>query len=149
MLYGPAGGDSNANTFFLENLQSCLDKINIAKPDSLVILIGDFNAHYDPSNIIESSVFGNLLYRWMECNNLFQVINEPTRVIQNGVTILDLIITNCPGYFVQSETLSSPTNCDHSLIFAKMNILFLSRNVINALFGILITLTNPYCIILY
>ena len=43
--------------------------------------IGDFNAHYDPSNIIESSVFGNLLYRWMECNNLFQVIDEPTRVI--------------------------------------------------------------------
>ena len=86
--------------------------------------IGDFNAHYDPSNIIESSVFGNLLYRWTECNNLFQVINEPTRVIQNGATILDLIITNCPGYFVQSGTLSPSTNCDHSLIFAKMNLSF-------------------------
>ena len=68
MLHRPPGGDSDANTFFLENLQSCLDKINIAKPDSLVILIGDFNAHYDPSNIIESSVFGNLLYRWMGWN---------------------------------------------------------------------------------
>ena len=100
ICYRPPGGDSDANTLFLENLQSCLDKINIAKPDSLVILFGDFNAHYDPSNIIESSVFGNLLYRWMECNNLFQIINEPTRVMQNGATILDLIITNCPGYFV-------------------------------------------------
>ena len=72
IFYRPPGGDSDANTFFLENLQSCLDKINIAKPDSL----GDFNAYYNPSNIIESSVFGNLLYCWMECNNLFQVMNQ-------------------------------------------------------------------------
>ena len=58
------------------------------------------------------------------CNNLFQVINEPTRITQNGATIFDLIITNCPRYVVGSGTLSPPTNCDHSLIFVKMNMSF-------------------------
>lgn len=63
-----------------------------------------------------SSDFGISLYRWMECNSLFQVINEPTRVTQNGGSILDLIITNAPGYFVSSGT------CDQSVIYARMNI---------------------------
>ena len=53
---------------------------------------------------------------------MFQVINEPTRITQNGGTILDLIITNCVAYFVYSGTSSPPAKCDHSLIFAKMNI---------------------------
>jgi hypothetical protein len=123
ICYRPPGGDSDANTSFLQNLQTCLDKIN-TKPDSFVILIGDFNTHYDPSNMSDSSDFGCLLYRWMQCNNLFQVINEPTRITQNGATILDLVITNCRGFFVQSGTLSPPTNCDHSLIFAKMCLSF-------------------------
>jgi hypothetical protein len=60
----------------------------------------------------------------MEYNNLFQVITEPTRITQHRATILDLIITNCPGYFVHTGTLSPPSNCDHSLIFAKMSITF-------------------------
>ena len=78
--------------------------------------------HYDTSKPSESSDFGCHLYRWMECNNLFQVINEPTRITQHGATLLDIIITNCPGCFVYSGTQSLPANCDHSLIFAKISI---------------------------
>ena len=63
-----------------------------------------------------------MFYRWLECNNLCQVINEPTRITQHTATRLDLIITNGPGYFVNSGTLSPPANCDHSLIFADLNI---------------------------
>ena len=37
-------------------------------------------------------------------------------------SLLDLIITNCPGYFVNCRTLSPPANCDYSLIFARLNI---------------------------
>ena len=69
-----------------------------------------------------SSNFGISLYRWLECNNLSQVINEPTRVTANGGTVLDLIITNTPGYFVVSGTVSPPSMCDHSVIYASMNI---------------------------
>ena len=55
----------------------CLDKI-ISKPDTLVVLLGDFNGHYDPATPSACSNFGCSVYRWMECYNLFQVISEPT-----------------------------------------------------------------------
>ena len=58
----------------------------------------------------------------MQCNSIFQVINEPTRITAHVATLLDLIITNSPGYFVNSGTLSPPSNCDHSLVYARMNI---------------------------
>lgn len=54
--------------------------------------LSDFNAHYDVNDKSFSSDFGVSLYRWMECNNLFQFIKEPTRVTANGDTILDLIV---------------------------------------------------------
>ena len=83
------------NIQFLENLQSCIHKIN-QEPDTFLILLGDFNSH-DSANLSECSDFGCLLYRWFECNNLHQVINEPTRVTETGASLLDLIITNYPG----------------------------------------------------
>ena len=36
--------------------------------------------------------------------------------------MLDLVITNCPERFSASGTLSPPSNCDHSVIFASMNL---------------------------
>ena len=58
----------------------------------------------------------------MECNSLFQVIKEPTRVTSEGATLLDLIITNYPGYFVFSDVLSPPSSCDHSFVYARINV---------------------------
>jgi hypothetical protein len=66
------------------------------------------------------SDFGSSLYCWMECNSLFQAINEPTRITYTGSTRLDLIITNSPSYFVSSGTLSPPANCDHCVVYAKL-----------------------------
>ncbi len=60
----------------------------------------------------------------MACNSLFQVINEPTRITEHSATLLDLIFTSSPGYFVKSGTLSPPGNCDHSLVYARMSISF-------------------------
>ena len=61
----------------------------------------------------------------LDVSNLFQVITEPTRITEHGATVLDLIIANCPGYFVHTGTLI--TNCDHSLIFAKLSISFIKQ----------------------
>ena len=120
VCYRPPHNHFESNISFLENLQLYVDKI-YSKPGSLVVL-GDFNAHYDPLNPSENSDFGIMFYRWLGCNNLCQVINEPTRITQHTATRLDLIITNSTGYFVNSGTLSPPVNCDHSLIFADLNI---------------------------
>ena len=71
VCYRPPGLSTDMNVSFLGNLQLCLDKI-LSKPDTLVVLLGDFNGHYDPTTPSVCSDFGCLLYRWMECNNLFQ-----------------------------------------------------------------------------
>ena len=120
----------------MENLRLCIDKI-YSKPGSLVVVLGDFNAHYDPLNPSENSDFGIMFYRLLECNNLCQVINEPTHITQHTATRLDLIITNGPGNFVNSG--SPPANCDHSLIFADLNIAKVCQNLnaLSTLFGCL------------
>ena len=123
VCYRPPNYNAEDNNAFLDNLQSSLDNIYL-KPDTFVLLLGDFNAHYDTAYPSLSSVVGTRFYSWMACNNLFQVINEPTRITSEGATLLDLIITNSPGYFVNSGTLSPPSNCDHLLIYARMNVSF-------------------------
>ena len=86
-------------------------------------MLGDFNAHYDVANPSGNSEVGGKLYSFLESNNLAQLITEPTRVTSNSSTILDLVITNCPERFSASGTLSPPSNCDHSVIFASMNLI--------------------------
>ena len=53
-----------------------------------------------------------------------EVIKQPTRITPTGATLLDLVITNCPGFFVNSGTLNppSPSNSDHSIVFVNLNI---------------------------
>jgi hypothetical protein len=95
VCYRPPNYNAEDNNAFLDNLQSSLDNIYL-KPDTFVLLLGDFNGHYDTAYPSLSSVFGTRFYSWMACNNLFQVINEPTRITLEGATLLDLIITNLP-----------------------------------------------------
>ena len=66
---------------------------------------------------------GFILYNFLECNNLSQLIEEPTRISLHGETILDLIVTDSPGFFISSGTLSPPANCDHNIVFANLHIL--------------------------
>ena len=49
------------------------------------------------------------------------MVDNPTRITQTGESILDLIISDSPGFFVSSGTLSPPANCDHCIIYANLN----------------------------
>ena len=75
-----------------------LDEINQI-PGTFVLLFGDFSTDFVMGENLPNRDFGSCLYRWMECNGLFQVINEPTRITANSATLLDLIITNSSGFF--------------------------------------------------
>ena len=121
VCYRPEYSHNYLNISFLNNLQACFDQIGL-EPNTFVVLLGDFNGHYDPGNPSVCSDFGSLLYRWLECNNLSQIINESTRITESGETILDLIITNSPRFFVNSGTFSPPANCYHCFIFGKIDI---------------------------
>jgi len=48
VCYRPPGLRTDMNVAFLENLQMYFDKV-LSKPDTLVILLGDFHGHYDPA----------------------------------------------------------------------------------------------------
>ena len=121
VCYRPPNYNSIVNNALLEHLQFCLDEINKI-PGTFVLLFGDFNADFVMGETLPNNDFGSYLYKWLECNGLFQVINEPTRITARSATLLDLIITNSPGYFVNSGAISPPSNCDHSLVYARMSI---------------------------
>ena len=61
----------------------------------------------------------------LESNNLYQLVDNPTRITRSGESILDLIISDSPGFFVSSGTLSPPANCDHCIIYANFNFILL------------------------
>ena len=89
-----------------------------------MFILGDFNAHYNFKETLTSNTdVGVILYNFLECNNLSQLIEEPTRISLHGETILDLIVTDSPGFFISSGTLSPPANCDHNIVFANLHIL--------------------------
>ena len=120
VCYRPPNDTLESTTHFLNAMQFSLDSIE-RNPNSLIVLLGDFNAHFDASDLTSSTHFGARLYYLFECNNLFQLIQEPTRITKDKSSILDLIITDAPSYFISTGTHSPPSNCDHNFIFAKMN----------------------------
>ena len=122
VCYRPPDNDSVSLDNFFECFQLVLDKIRQLPKQYIIVMLGDFNAHYDVANPSGNSDVGGKLNSFLESNNLAQLIAEPTRVTFHSSTILDLVITNCPERFSASGTLSPPSNCDHSVIFASMNL---------------------------
>ena len=89
-------------SIFLDSLQSIIDKIR-QNPHTFIMIIGNLNAHYDCNNL-SSTGFGNHFNHWLQCNALYQIIREPTRLTETTSTILDVVITNYPRYFFDSGT---------------------------------------------
>ncbi len=80
-----------------------------------MIAIGDFNDKCITweSNHVESEL-GQRLYDLVTGNNLFQIISEPTHTTENKSTLLDLIITDSPGYILDSGVgapIGDPYHC--------------------------------------
>ena len=121
VCYRPPNSSSAQVDDFFDSLQDSLDKINTMNY-AAVILLGDLNAHYNfVQTTSRNTDVGMKLYHVLECNNLFQIIDEPTRITSSSESILDLIISDSPGLFTHSGTSSPPANCDHNLIFANLN----------------------------
>ena len=111
---------------FLALLQDSLDAIDRSNFNAVVIT-GDFNAHFNRNDHHSSTRSGIDLARFLNCNNLFQLIEEPTRITATSETILDLVITDSPGYCTSKFTLSPPANCDHNAIVVKFNLFVFSH----------------------
>ena len=121
ICYRPPNQSAEEVAEFFESLQNSPDLVS--SQFSASFILGDFNAHYNFKETSTSNTdVGITLYNFLG-NNLFQLIEEPTRISLHGETILDLIVTDSPGFFISSGTLSPPANCDHNIVFANLHIL--------------------------
>ena len=73
--YRPPNYSAENNLAFLDHLQNCLDRIYL-EPNTFVVLLGDFNAHFDESSVSPSTDFGACLYSWMECPSATSMWNN-------------------------------------------------------------------------
>ena len=119
--YRAPGANEESKDIFLTSFQSCLDIAFGENPKALVIL-GDFNDRcktFD-SNHIESEL-QNRLRNLVFANNLSQMITEPTRITQTSEYLLDLVITDSPGYVLNSGVTPPICKVDHHGVFCKLN----------------------------
>jgi len=79
-----------------------------------------------------TSCENTLLASEFSTDNLYQLVDNPARITRSGESILDLIISDSPGFFVSSGTLSPPANCDHWIIYANFNFFSILLNTVES-----------------
>ena len=116
--YRPPNQNAEERNLFLESLHSTFEII-LDKIKTPFVLMGDFN---DRCNNIWGKAHLNSELKFELVNllndyNLCQLIKEPTR----NDSILDLIITNCPGFIQNSGVDDLINDLDHCPIYGSMN----------------------------
>ncbi len=66
---------------------------------------------------------GSVLDELIETNNLCQLIDEATKIREQSMSCIDLIVTDQPNLFVNSGVHSYlDEHCQHHIIYGKLNI---------------------------
>ena len=108
---------------FSDNFEMTLDLASKKNPFLLVVL-GDFNAKLSQWHDKDSSTSEGILVESITSQfGLHQIINEPTHILENSSSCVDLIFTSQPNLSVESGTQPSlHPNCHHQIICAKFNL---------------------------
>jgi hypothetical protein len=77
------------NSEFINHLQNCLDKIRLSQ-NTFVVLLGDFNAHFDEGSASTSSDFGAYLYRYKQAVPTFAYAMATIKKQGDGTAVRDL-----------------------------------------------------------
>mgnify|MGYP001793479390 CR=1 FL=1 len=115
----------NADEFqnFLKELESILESISTVGNPNLIFVIGDFNAKLSAWKTDDPDTPEGLdISALTSSYGLTQIITEPTHILPNSNTCIDLLFTNQPN--IVSESGVYPTlhnHCHHQLIYAKIN----------------------------
>ena len=108
---------------FLSNLEKLLNFVKQSQP-SFTIILGDFNARsksWWPDDI--TSPEGTDIDSLTTVHGLQQLISEPTHLLPNSLSCIDLIFTDQPNLVVDSGVHPSlHPNC-HQIIFCKFNLM--------------------------
>ena len=122
VYYRPPGQYAADRDLFIDELDLSITKALECNPKTLIIT-GDFNDRCQSWNTDHSdSDLGLRLVNILSQNNLFQLINEPTRVNNVSESLLDLMITDSPGYVLNSGILPPISTSDHSVVFCTFSI---------------------------
>ena len=107
---------------FLKNLKNYL--LILPKKSDFVIINGDFNAKSttwwsgDTNNVEGTSIEALTSY-----HGFVQVINEPTHILPNSSSCIDLIFADKPNLIVESGVFPSlHVKCHHQIIYSKLNL---------------------------
>ena len=108
---------------FLINLEMNLDDSFNGNP-FLTIVIGDFNAKSNKwSEGDRSTIEGSKLDFLTSRFGLSQKIKEPTHILENSSSCMDIIFTTQPNMVLESRVHHSLLqNCHRQIIFAKFNL---------------------------
>ena len=123
VLYRSPSQSSDEFESFSKNLELTLDRV-MKNTRYMMVLLGDFNAKctnwykHDKKNF-EGIAIENTS---SQCG-LYQVINEPTHILENSSSCIDLIFTTQPKLITESGVHPSlHPNCHHQVIYAKLNL---------------------------
>ena len=108
---------------FISNLKLSLDALLCGSP-FLTVMIGDFNAKSkDWCSIDITSFEGSELDFLTSQFGLLQIMKEPTHILDNSRSCIDLIFTSQPNMVIDSGVHASlHSNCHHQIIYAKFDL---------------------------
>ena len=125
--FGMNGDVNECNTYF-EKFENMMEKLKQENP-YCTIVVGDFNAHHStwhkehPNLRANTDVHGVRMQSIFADNNLEQIVNQPTYVMNNQSTLIDLVATDQPNLVLQNEVLPSPDPlCHHRVNLVRMNL---------------------------
>jgi hypothetical protein len=121
--YRPPGQSLEDKELFISKLSDSLDLVYLQKPES-IFLMGDLN---DSCSVWESdhnkSELGLRLYDLINTHDLHQMVREPTHIKGRAANILDLLITDSPGYIInQNQDTLPPIGSIHQIVYAEISI---------------------------
>ena len=121
-LYRSPSQNSDEFESFLTKFEQLINSIYSLDP-YLFIILGDFNAKLSSWNVNDPDTFeGKKIDELTSSYGLSQVISEPTHILPNSSSCIDLIFCNQPNLIIDSGVHSSlHENCHHQIIFAKIN----------------------------
>ena len=121
--YRPPSQTADNFDSFLDNLKLNLDAMTDNNP-FLVVVIGDFNARSLSWCINDKSNYEGTKIDCITTEyDLKQAINEPTHLLENSSSCIDLIFTSQPNLMMDAGVHPSlHTNCHHQIVYAKFNL---------------------------
>ncbi len=114
--YRPPGASALQVDAFIDSFSNQIENAMNENPDAL-IMVGDFNdrcTHWDDRH--DRSEMGLKFYNYLNDVNLFQLVNEPTRITEDSASLLDLIVTDSPGYIDNINVLPPIGDLDHNIV---------------------------------